>query len=287
MKVISWNILHGQPLPPPDPWLDEERSLELLRHSTGILAAAIGKGPFVLGIQEVDALQTRSAYLHQTEVIAEALGAGAEYWGFAPAIFGTPGEPWRSAKREPVKIFTHQTEAKVLQGAGPTYGDGLITNIPVKKWHRCELGKSRVGVNMKFPDGKGGRNTFYIKDENRVALIAELENGYTVAVTHLSFVPFVNLYQYWKLLIFMWRIPGKKIVMGDFNLPWNIPSKLSLRRSLKSEMTFPIWEPKVQIDYLLVPRLRSWARKLKVSPMEIPVLDLSDHLPHCVEINEA
>ena len=289
MKVISWNILHGQPLPPPDPWMDREQSLSVLGASTSLLVTEISGAPFVLGIQEVDALQARSALLHQTAVIAEVLSKGGQqalYWGYAPAIFGTPGEPWRSAKAEPVKIFTNETADEKLQQAGAMYGLGLITNVPVKGWHRCELGKSPVGIRMKFPDGKGGFTGFYIKDENRVALLAELENGYTVAVIHLSFVPFVNLFQYWRLLLWLRKFPGKKIVMGDFNLPWNIPSKLSLRRSLKSEMTFPIWQPKVQIDYILVPRLRAWASKLRVFSMNIPDLKLSDHRPHGVEIFE-
>ena len=273
--------------------MDEERSLAVLGASASILSGAIGSSPFVLGLQEVDALQARSAMLNQTKVIASTLSGADErestsktFWGYAPAIFGTPGEPWRGAKREPITIFTDELPQERLTEAGPMYGVGMVTNIPVKRWHRCELGKSPVGIWMKFPDGNGGFTNYYIKDENRTALIAELENGYTIATTHLSFVPFVNLFQYWKLLLRMKRIPGKKIIIGDFNLPWNIPSRLSLQKSLKSEMTFPIWGPKVQIDYILIPKLRSWARKLKVSSLQIPVLNLSDHLPHGVEITE-
>ena len=301
MKVISWNILHGQPLPPPEPWLDEATSRAILHEAAGRLLSSIGGQDFILGIQEVDANQERSAQLHQVKVLAEALGA--EHWAFAPAIFGTPGSTWRKVKREDRSLFTslegegldsdlanvkRSSSSKVdiapqIDDVGPMYGIGLISSIPVKRWHRIELGKSPIGLKMRFPEGDEYKS-LYIEDENRVALVAELENGFTILVTHLSFVPLANLVQYWWLLLRIARLPGKKLIMGDLNLPWNIPQRVSLRRSLAKKLTWPIWDPKFQLDYLLVPRWQRWARKLQIKQFELPELGLSDHHPLGVEI---
>ena len=282
MKVISWNILHGQPLPPPDPWMNLEQSRAVLKEASRRLHESFKGDDFIIGLQEVDLHQERSAGLHQVEELAQSLGA--KHFAYAPAIFGTPGSAWRKAKRGEVKIFTEsEIETEALDAAGPMYGIGMVTSLPVRKWHRCELGKSPVGVHMRFPEGDSYK-TIYVEDENRVALAAELENGFTVIVTHLSFVPLANLIQYWRVLIWAMRLPGKVIIMGDLNLPWNIPQKFSLRRSMKSQITWPIWEPKFQLDYLLVPRFRKWAKNLHLNEYEIPDLAMSDHHPHGIDI---
>ena len=263
--------------------MDESESIAILAKAAGRFKDSFDGDDFLIGLQEVDLHQERSAGLHQVKELADAFGA--DHWAYAPAVFGTPGSAWRKAKRGEVAIFTEAEQgSEPLKLAGPMYGIGMISSLPVKKWHRLELGKSPIGVHMRFPNGDGHK-TVYVEDENRVALAAELENGYTIIVTHLSFVPLANLFQYWRILGWALRLPGRTIIMGDLNLPWNIPQKVSFRRSLKRQLTWPLWEPKVQLDYILVPKFSKWARNLHDTEYSIPDVGLSDHHPHGVDIS--
>jgi endonuclease/exonuclease/phosphatase family metal-dependent hydrolase len=179
----------------------------------------------------------------------------------------------------------------------PSYGIGLITNVPVKKWEILALGKSVVGLPLVFPTGEADSgNTFpagdaknapkpklrfiYVKDEPRYAVAAQLENGYTVVNVHLSFVPLVNLYQLWRVKRWLAKMPGKHFLIGDLNLPFNIPVKLSKWKSLVSMASYPTWQPKIQFDYILSDNTTSVA----VRPIQIRS-DISDHLPVTIEIN--
>ena len=103
---------------------------------------------------------------------------------------------------------------------------GIVSKIPVTKWEILQLGRSRVGLPLAVPkeDGKGVR-FIYVKDEPRIAVAALLDNGVTVIATHLSFVPFVNLYQLRKLKRWAATLPGEAIILGDLNLPWSLPAR--------------------------------------------------------------
>ena len=61
----------------------------------------------------------------------------------------------------------------------------------------------------------------YVKDEPRYAVAAQLTNGFTVVNMHLSFVPLVNLFQLWRVKRWLAKMPGKHILLGDLNLPFN------------------------------------------------------------------
>ena len=84
-----------------------------------------------------------------------------------------------------------------------------------------------MGLPLAIPagDDEGTRKKIqfiYVKDEPRVALAAELANGFTVVVTHLSFVPFVNYFQLMKIRRWLKRIPGEHLIVGDLNLGWSL-----------------------------------------------------------------
>ena len=290
MKVISWNLLHGQPLPPPSTPLPAKEAAHLLKVAGKQLAEL---GADLLGVQEVDADQLRSANLSQVEILADAMDA--EHWAFAPAIMGTPGETWRALRGDEQVIEESSVVkpgAKLRANSQPRYGIGLISTIPVKKWHRIELGRSRIGLPLVIPAGgdsgeaeatKRIRIRFiYVRDEPRVALAAELENGFTVAVTHLSFVPFVNYYQLMKVRRWMKALPGNPIVMGDLNLGWALPVRGTHWRSLRAMNTYPSWGSKIQFDYITA-HVPDFGERT-ISEIEIPDLGISDHLPIGVEI---
>jgi endonuclease/exonuclease/phosphatase family metal-dependent hydrolase len=258
MKVISWNIFNGQGA---NPTLPSPDLTESIRQTIASLGAD------VLAVQEVDENQARSGSVHQLEIIANAMGA--PHWGYARAVIGTPGFGWRKPN-ENEKIIHSDSDQ-------PGYGIGLASRIPVRAWHRIDLPASWFGLALAYPTDKGFRMK-YAKDEPRVAIIAELENGFTIAATHLSFVPFWNYFQLRLLMRKMKDLPGKHLIVGDINLPWNIPQRFSRWSSLISKKTFPSYKPSLQFDYILA------LEKVESSPIEFTASAMSDHLPIGVEI---
>ncbi len=255
MKVISWNILHGEKLPISGP-------------AMGWAEACAHLGADILGLQEVDENQPRSGNSKQIEEIAAQIGT--THWAYARTVIGTPGEAWRKPAAGEGVLHAEFNE--------PSYGIGLISKIPVTRWSRVELGRSWVGLPLPVQSAKGARFV-YVKDEPRVALIAELENGFTVAVTHLSFVPFVNYFQLRKLQRVMKRLSGKKIIMGDLNLGWNIPGRFTRWKSLHTAKSYPSWKPAIQFDYILA------EKSVPVTPLIHPKIGVSDHASIGVEIH--
>lgn len=249
MRIATWNLLHGQSVKPGNPTIS-------LHQVFGNIEVDI------LGVQEVDENQPRSLGEKQVEEIAKAMGT--THWAYARCVTGTPGEIWRKPHPHEAVLHAHFSE--------PSYGIGLVSRIPVRKWHRIELGRSRVGMPLLVGSEKGVRIA-YVKDEPRVALVAELENGFTVAVVHLSFVPLVNIWQLRKIQRELKKLPGKKILIGDFNLPWALPTKVSNWKSLVEKKSYPSWKPAIQFDYLLS------ENELDCAPINFPPMEISDHLP--------
>ena len=254
MKVISWNLLHGQP-PLPEGPNSELRSIFANLDCD------------LLGVQEVDENQPRTDGARQVEEIAKA--SGAKDWAYARALIGTPGGVWRKPVGDESELQSSQSS--------PSYGIGMISKIAVKKWHRLDLGKSWIGMPLAVGDKKGMR-LMYIKDEPRVCIIAELENGFTVATTHLSFVPFVNYFQLRKIQRFMAKLPGTHLLLGDLNLGWNLPEKLTPWRTLGIKNTYPSWKPAIQFDYIMS------KEELDYSQITMEKMAISDHIPLAVEI---
>ena len=282
MRITSWNLLHGQ-------------------GATNFRAIAntldVGRSDFVVGVQEVDAFQDRSDQVFQVADLASELGA--TYFGFVRCVIGTPGFKWRKVRKDEAVLITNSDVMNSGRNSDnpPSYGIGLITNVPVKKWEILALGKSVVGLPLVFPAGSDGLDGsennssaeskakpklrfIYVKDEPRYAVAAQLENGYTVVNVHLSFVPLVNLYQLWRVKRWLAKMPGKHFLIGDLNLPFNIPVKLSKWKSLVSVASYPTWQPKIQFDYILSDNTTSVA----VRPIQIRS-DISDHLPVTIEIS--
>ena len=264
MKVTSWNLLHGMSIPPKSG--DD---------FAGLAAAAAAIKTEVLAIQEVDHGLARSNNSFQTRDIAIAMGA--ENWAFAPAIFGSPEDKWEKANNE---IATNLKSTSAIDSG--SYGIGIVSKIQVIKWHRLNLGRSIVGMPLLIPDTETGKaKAIYIKDEPRLAIAAQLENGWTIINTHLSFVPGMNLIQLRKLKNWADTFGEKVLLMGDFNLPSAIPAIGSKWQSLHAQSTYPSWKPKIQFDYIL-----SKSVDLK-DVVQVPTTasGISDHLPLTIEVN--
>ena len=264
MKVTSWNLLHGMSIPPQK---DD--------NFAGFAQAAADLGADLLAIQEVDHRLARSNGLPQTKAIADAMKAAD--WAFAPSIIGSPESKWRAAKDE---IATNLQSTHEIESG--SYGIGIISKIKVLKWHRLNLGRSRIGMPLLIPNTETGKaKPIYIKDEPRLALAAELDNGWTVINTHLSFVPGMNIFQLAKLKNWADTFGEKVLLLGDFNLPGGIPALGSNWQSLHVQSTYPSWQPKIQFDYIL-----SKGVALK-DVIQIPTSKsgISDHLPLSIELN--
>jgi endonuclease/exonuclease/phosphatase family metal-dependent hydrolase len=269
MRVISWNLLHGQKIPPTG---TQNWQVEL---ETAAKTVSDKMQPDFLALQEVDNFQSRSGFINQSKLIAESMQL--KHWAYLPTLIGTPGEKWRAVKDLNQAIITSENHQS---NDVASYGIALATNQPIKKLYVKKLGRSLIGMPLLIPkdNGKGVR-FIYVKDEPRVALIAELENGFTIATTHLSFVPGVNIYQLNKISSFLKKLAGISVLMGDLNLPANLPSKLSGFRSVLSQSTYPSWGPKIQFDYIMA--RKSLLKDSRLIHQEIKSTNpgISDHIP--------
>ena len=273
MRVISWNLLHGQKIPPTN---SQDWQAEVVSAAKKV---ADELQPNFIALQEVDYFQSRSNLTNQTKLVAQSMQL--KYWAYLPTLIGTPGEKWRSVKDLENSIIT---ESSLDKNPKASYGIALATNWPIKKLYVKKLGRSIIGMPLLIPkdNGKGVR-FIYVKDEPRVALIAELENGYTIATTHLSFVPGVNVFQLNKLSSYLKKLPGLALLTGDLNLPANLPSKLSGFKSLISQATYPSWKPKIQFDYIML-RKSELKSVSSIKPIKSTATGISDHTPIGVEI---
>jgi endonuclease/exonuclease/phosphatase family metal-dependent hydrolase len=273
MRITSWNILHGMAIPPAAKGAAATSLLDAGQKIAAELA------PDLVGVQECDYALARSENVNQIAEIATSIGA--QYFAFAPCIIGTPGETWRKLSDGDQRIITNANSSS-HEGS---YGIGIASKIEVLQWHRLDLGNSPIGAPLLIPgdeSGPGKVRPIYIRDEPRVALAATLANGYTVINTHLSFVPGFNLRQLGKLK--RWAAELEKvtgtvaIIIGDLNLPKNLPVVASQWKSLATQATYPSWGAKIQFDYIL--------SKGSTSFQHLPTVatGVSDHLPLSVEI---
>lgn len=190
----------------------------------------------VLALQEVDRDQPRSGGVDQTALAASALSA--RWSRFEPTVLGTPGEPGWSG-------------ADGTASVGAAYGIGLVSRVPVERWHTLRMAPARGRFPLLVP----GRpvSLIWLKDEPRVALAAELSSGVTVVCTHLSFVPGVNVRQLRQIRRWLegLSVPRPVLVLGDLNLPPFPVTRLTGWTPMVSAPTFPAWRPGVQLDHAL------------------------------------
>jgi endonuclease/exonuclease/phosphatase family metal-dependent hydrolase len=273
MRITSWNILHGMAIPP-TPVAD----IAALAQATEKIAKDLA--PELVAVQECDYRLARTVDANQISEIAQSIGA--PHFAFAPCIIGTPGEKWRKLSASDKGVITESDNAGTYEGA---YGIGIASKIEVIKWHRLDLGNAPIGMPLLVPGDEGNPGKLrpiYIRDEPRVALAATLVNGITVINTHLSFVPGYNVKQ--LRAIKRWATELEKemntaaIIVGDLNLPKNLPVVASKWRSLATQATYPSWGAKIQFDYILT--------RSAMESTQLPTVatGVSDHLPLSVEL---
>jgi endonuclease/exonuclease/phosphatase family metal-dependent hydrolase len=256
VRFATFNLMSGRSLD--DGLVDPER-----------VAAAVAKlDADVLALQEVDRDQPRSGHADLSAVAAEALGA--DHVLFVPAIAGTPGSSWRSA-----------TEADL--DVTPAYGVALLSRWPVSRWRVVRLPAAPVRSPVYVP-----KRLLWLDDEPRVLIVAVVETPrgpWTVACTHLSFVPGWNVHQLRIALRALATMPGPRLLLGDLNLPGWAVAPVSGWRRLAARPTFPSPSPKVQVDHILLDR-RGARGFPAVRQVSTPAVGVSDHRPLTVDLSD-
>ncbi|MEI6648445.1 MAG: endonuclease/exonuclease/phosphatase family protein [Actinomycetes bacterium] len=252
MRLATWNILHGKIITK----AGADDALTALAKAIQTLDGDL------IGLQEVDHFHPRSNSVHQTQNAATAMGA--VNWAFAPSFF-VVGHDERDIQGSDQLVVTDQDSNEI-----PAYGIAIISKVPVLKWERLNLQRARFGKIMRISEGAKSKR-FYAKDHARSALAAVLSDCIVVN-THLSFVSPFNFFQSREVMRWGERL-GKKyqlpvFLMGDFNLHHG--TRFSKWKSLGAGLTFPIWEPDRQIDYIM-------ALDEKKSSSKIIALAISDH----------
>ncbi|RFU19433.1 endonuclease [Geodermatophilus marinus] len=245
MRIATFNILHGRS--PDDDRVDVERLADAVKRLDAD----------VLGLQEVDRDQPRSMNADLTAVAAEAMGAVDSQ--FVAALAGTPGGTWMAATGEE-------------QPGSASYGIALLSRYPAVSWRVVRLPALRTRVPVWF---RGAPRPKLVGDEPRVAVAAVLDGPagqFTVANTHLSFVPGWGALQLSKLVRSLTGTREPLVLMGDLNMGSGQAWRVSGMRSLASTPTFPLDAPTQQLDHVLArgPLVAS-------GPAEAVRLPLSDH----------
>jgi endonuclease/exonuclease/phosphatase family metal-dependent hydrolase len=192
-----------------------------------------------------------------TAVAAEAMGA--VHSQFVAALHGTPGGTWMAATGDE-------------QPGSATYGIALLSRYPVVSWRVVRLPALRSRVPVWF---RGARRPKMVGDEPRVAVAAVLDGPrgqFTVANTHLSFVPGWGALQLSKLVRSLTGTREPLVLMGDLNMERGQAVRVSGMQSLGRAATFPVDTPTRQLDHLL-----ARGPIIATGPAESVRLPLSDH----------
>ena len=207
-------------------------------------------------------------------MVAEALGA--EHWRFVPAVHGTPGieAAWTAATADDGQDTT-----------GPTYGIGMASRWPVRRWWVRRFEPAPFSLPLLVPEQPRPR-LLRIPDEPRVALAALVDGpaGVFTAVTcHLSFVPGYNVAQLRALTRWVARMPQPVVLLGDLNLPGALPRWSTGWQSLARVPTYPSYRPRAQLDHVL---------GLGLGPEDVRAehvlaLDVSDHCALALDVDLA
>ena len=224
MRVATFNLLSGKS--PDDNLVREDRLVDAIK----TLDADI------LGLQEVDFGQPRSAGLDLTAIVAEAMGAVAAR--FEPTLIGEPADPWRRA---------HPGDPHVS-----AYGIAIVSRFPVREWHAIRLPYTPMHAPIVLP---GTGEVIFTRDEPRLALAAVLDTPagpLSVVNTHLSFLPGWNVRQLRRLVHAVDDLGARAIIMGDLNMPGRLPTVVSRWRPAVTACTWPAHRPVVQLDHILV-----------------------------------
>ncbi len=235
----------------------------------------------IIGLQEVDHNQQRTGHQHQVRDVASAMGL--PYWYFAPAIVGTPGESWIDAGDEHTSSHSH-SESADSENSASFYGVGLASRWPMSNIRVVRFTAAPISLPLLIPSMPRPR-FIKVADEPRVAIVADItapSGTVTVATTHLSFVPGYNVKQLRQLAKQMPET--RSLILGDFNLPGNLPTRITRWDSLAKVATYPTFGPKVQFDHILARGFSDESVKFARASSSSQALAISDHCALSTEL---
>src|SRR5829696_3831679 len=245
MRVATFNILNGR--------VPTDQHVDL----AGFREAVQRLDCDVLAMQEVDRNQHRSDHADLTAIAAEVMQARDHR--FVAALSGSVGATWVAATgRE--------------QPDAAAYGISLVSRFPVRGWTVVRLAPLPTRVPMLF---SGRRRPVLVRDEPRVAVVADVESPQgpvTVVNTHLSFINAWNGHQLRHLVASIADQSGAVVLMGDLNMAPQRAARITGMRAAVSAPTFPTGAPVQQIDHVL---LRGPVATEGGEALSLPV---SDHL---------
>ena len=307
VRLATYNLLHGMTVlgGVPRPARDESgRSVgpPLVDGDGPLREAVVRLGADVIGLQEVDVDQPRSAGAHQVRSVAEAMGA--EHWYFAPSVSGTPGETeWAHATDDHEKAANprrhaagagHQRravdgpiEVDPPIGVGPLYGVGLVSRLVVSDWRSTRFEPAPWSLPLLIPAEPRPR-FMSVPDEPRAAIAAVVEGAhgpFTVVTAHLSFVPGYNVRQLRDMRRWLAGFPRPLVLLGDFNLPGRLPAMITGWQSLLTAPTYPVMKPRAQLDHVLVDGFTPDQIEAARATAQVHLLPVSDHAAVTVDLD--
>jgi len=307
IRLATYNVLHGMTVlgGVPQPVRDVDGRVvgpPLVADDLPLRAAVATLDADVIGLQEIDVAQPRSGLSHQVRAAAEALGA--PHWHFAASVVGTPGEGGWTAGHDVHDQSSHphlrhllgrdadeMSPPHVLAGddlpatSGPLYGVGLVSRLPVLEWRATRFDPAPWTLPLLIPAEPRPRFV-RVPDEPRAAIAAVVEGPrgpFTVVTAHLSFVPGYNVRQLRALRRWLGGLPRPLILLGDFNLPGTLPARITDWPSLVRQRTYPVMNPRVQLDHVLADGLTGEQRAGAVA--EVHRLPVSDHAAVTVDLD--
>ena len=163
---------------------------------------------------------------------------------------------------------------KAIDFSGNPYGNGLLSKIPI--------------VNIKtvsIPDPKPRKYEGYY--ETRGVIVAEIQGGVTVLVTHVGLNPDEAEN---AISVLAEQIkPNKCVLMGDFNMTPDNPLFAPILEKMidtaeglcADKLSYPSDNPDRKIDYIFI------SPDGKVLFSDIPTIIASDHRPHIAHVEFA
>lgn len=280
LRVASFNILHGQTVSsaaahstahlqsptdgPPD--------------ATAFVSALQEINADVIGLQEVDRNQDRSASVHQAKLASQVLKT--DHWRFVPTVVGTPGG---LAGFRPTEEHERGHDGDPPH---PDYGIALISTPSVSQWKTITFPAAPVSMPLMVQSG-GRPKVLRVRDEQRAAIAACVETDVgplTIVTAHLSFVPGYNVRQLHRIKRWVADLPRPLILMGDFNLPSGVPSRVTRMEPLVRKPTFPSYKPRIQFDHVLADGLSRAQLVAARDSAKVWPLAVSDHCAISVDI---
>ncbi len=207
------------------------------------------------------------------EIMASTIKeAGADIAGLNEMYDGENGIYGKQTQALAVKSgLENHIFAKAIDEGQSEYGNGFLS--------RYKITNASI---IPIPDPCPRAYTGYY--ESRVLLRCELENGYTVLVTHFGLNKDEQKNAVRTVLENL--TDTKCILMGDFNIEPDNELLVPIKARMKDTMdymtggtkTFPSNDPKIKIDYIFV------SQDVEIKSARVLQKIASDHLPIIAEI---